>query len=90
MCIRGKSFYLPILFLEIVQRIGNVNAKEKKYSIGRRQIIDGFAGKPRDTGTIIEITYYYIYTQRTIIQPFCLHVALSLITLYVTLAADNY
>ena len=51
-----SSLKLICLFLEIFQRIGNVNAKEKKYSIGRRQIIDGFGGKPTDTGIEIEIT----------------------------------
>ena len=50
------SLKLICLLLEIFQRIANVYAKEKKYSIGRRQIIDGFGGKPTNTGIEIEIT----------------------------------
>ena len=45
---------------------------------------------PSNRNTIIEITYYYIYTQRTVIHIFCLHVPFGFITIYVTLAANNY
>ena len=47
---------LKLICLLLAQRIDNVYAKERKYSIGRRQRIDGIGGKPPDTGREIKIT----------------------------------